>query len=70
MMDVKSPKRFSNFYLVSLINGLAQSSLEGMQEGEAMPESEAAATTTGEDSLEEAGGGPGAAGRSPSPGFI
>ncbi len=22
MMDVKSPKRFSNFYLVSLINGL------------------------------------------------
>jgi hypothetical protein len=34
-----------------------------MQEVEAMPESEAAATTTGEDSLDEAGGGLGAAGR-------
>jgi hypothetical protein len=41
-----------------------------MQEGEAMPGRKAAATTTGEDSLEEAGGGPGAAGRSPSPGSI
>jgi hypothetical protein len=43
---------------------------EGMQEGEAMAESEAAATTTGEASLAEAGGGPGAAGRSRSPGSI
>ncbi len=36
---------------------------EGMQEVEAMLESEAAATATGEDSLEEAGAGHGAAGR-------
>jgi hypothetical protein len=35
----------------------------GMQEVEAMLESEAAATSTGEDSLKEAGGGLGAAGR-------
>jgi hypothetical protein len=35
---------------------------EGMLEAEAMPESEAAATTTGEDSLAEAGVGLGAAG--------
>jgi hypothetical protein len=36
---------------------------EGMQDVEAMLESEAAATATGEDSLEEAGAGHGAAGR-------
>ncbi len=53
-----------------LQGGEASIPVEGMQEGGAMPESEAAATTTGEDSLEEAGGGPGAAGRSPSPGSI
>ncbi len=35
---------------------------EGMLEVEAMPESEAAATITGEDSLAEAGDGHGAAG--------
>ncbi len=40
----------------------ASTPAEGMQDVEAMPESEAAATTTGEDSLEEAGAGHGAAG--------
>jgi hypothetical protein len=43
---------------------------EGMQEDEAMPESEAAATTTGEVSLAEAGGDLGAAGRSRPTGSI
>jgi hypothetical protein len=41
---------------------------EGMLETEATPASEAAATLTGEASLAEAGGGPGAAGRPRSPG--